>query len=46
MLGCTIGRHDSGNLRIIPFNEWHEMDDPGFPLNIFHASFEEIVCDP
>lgn len=33
--GCTIGRHDTGDLRIIAPHEWHEMNDKGFPLNLF-----------
>lgn len=37
LCSCTIGRHDSHNLRIIAPHEWHEMDDKGFPLNLFQS---------
>ncbi len=35
LVGCTIGRLDSGNLRVIPLSEVHRMDDKGFPAGLF-----------
>ena len=40
--GCTIGRHDSNNLRPVPFYEWPNMDDKGWPINLFQPKKEKL----